>query len=113
MRHPDPTHVRPTAVGPIAMGIGEVRSRSGEVVLYASRPTTEIHVTNTGSRIVRVSSHFPFEQVNARLHFDRSAVAGYHLDIPAGEHVRWGPGETLHVTLVAAKGVAGGPAQPT
>lgn len=108
MRHPNSARV-----GPTAMGIGEVRSRSGDVVLYGSRPTTEVQVTNTGSRIVRVSSHFPFEQVNARLHFDRGAVAGYHLDIPAGEHVRWGPGETLHVTLVAAKEVAGGPAQPT
>lgn len=85
---------------------------SGEIELYAGRPTVKVTVTNTGTHTVRVSSHFPFEQVNARLSFDRSAVAGYHLDVPAGEQVRWGPGETLHVTLVAAREVEGGPSQP-
>ena len=64
------------------------------------RPTRTITVTNTGSHIVRVSSHYPFDQVNARLEFDRAAAHGYRLDLPAGSTLRWGPGETREVTLV-------------
>ena len=61
-----------------------------------------IAVTNTGTRAIRVSSHFPFEQVNQRLSFDRDAARGFHLDVAAGTTVRWAPGETHEVTLVRA-----------
>ena len=57
-------------------------------------------VTNTGRRVIRVSSHFPFEQVNQRLSFDRDAARGFHLDIRAGATVRWAAGESREVTLV-------------
>ena len=60
----------------------------------------ELEVTNTSRRIVRVSSHFPFDRVNARLEFDRAAAAGFRLDLPAGSSERWAPGETRTVTLV-------------
>ena len=72
-----------------------------------SRPagqTRAVSVTNTGTHIVRVSSHYPFEQVNARLHFDRAAARGYRLDLPAGTTLRWAPGETREVTLVRYRG---------
>lgn len=95
------------------MRIGEVRSPSGEIALYGSRPTIEIPVTNAGSRVVRVSSHFPFHEVNPRLHFDRGAAVGYHLDVPAGHHVRWAPGETRHVTLVATRDAGYGSSEPS
>jgi urease subunit gamma/beta len=62
--------------------------------------TCTLTVTNTGRRIIRVSSHYPFEQVNSRLEFDRDAALGFHLDLPAGATFRWGPGEAHEVTLV-------------
>ena len=66
----------------------------------ADRPTITLTVTNTGDHIVRVSSHYPFDEVNPRLEFDRAAAKGYRLDLPAGSTLRWGRGETREVTLV-------------
>ena len=64
------------------------------------RPKRTLTVTNTSDHIVRVSSHYPFDQVNARLEFDRAAAHGYRLDLPAGSTLRWAPGETREVALV-------------
>ena len=64
------------------------------------RETRTLTVTNTGKRVIRVSSHYPFEQVNLRLEFDRDAARGFRLNLPAGAVLRWGPGETREVTLV-------------
>lgn len=66
----------------------------------AQRETRSLGVTNTGRRIIRVSSHYPFEEVNQRLEFDRNAARGFRVDLPAGATVRWAPGETREVTLV-------------
>ena len=68
------------------------------------RPTLTLTVTNSGDHIVRVSSHYPFDQVNKRLDFDRATAHGYRLDLPAGSTLRWGPGETREVTLVRFRG---------
>ncbi|MEO8626289.1 MAG: urease subunit gamma [Candidatus Limnocylindrales bacterium] len=68
------------------------------------RPTLTLTVTNTSDHIVRVSSHYPFDQVNPRLEFDRAQAKGYRLDLPAGSTLRWAPGETREVTLVAFGG---------
>ena len=65
------------------------------------RRTLEVH--NTSTRVVRVSSHYPFERVNQRLVFDREAAVGFHLDLDAGSTERWAPGETRSVTLVRAR----------
>jgi urease subunit gamma/beta len=65
------------------------------------RVTMAVH--NTSSRVVRVSSHYPFERVNRRLVFDRTAAAGCRLDLPAGSTERWAPGETRRVTLVRVR----------
>jgi urease subunit gamma/beta len=65
-----------------------------------ARPTLTLTVTNTSDHIVRVSSHYPFDQVNKRLEFDRAAARGYRLDLPAGSTLRWAPGETREVALV-------------
>ena len=67
-----------------------------------------LEVRNTSRRVVRVSSHFPFERVNPRLEFDRAAAAGFRLDIDAGSSERWGPGETRMVELVRYAGAGGG-----
>jgi len=67
----------------------------------------DLAVENTSRRVVRVSSHFPFDRVNARLVFDRAAAAGFRLDLPAGSSERWSPGETRTVSIVryAATGI--------
>ena len=60
----------------------------------------QLEVRNASTRVVRVSSHYPFERVNQRLEFDRRRAAGFRLDLPAGSTERWGPGETRTVDLV-------------
>jgi urease subunit gamma/beta len=68
-----------------------------------ARDTIELAVTNTSTRVVRVSSHYPFERVNRRLEFDRQVAAGHRLDIDAGSTERWAPGETRVVRLVRTR----------
>lgn len=66
-----------------------------------------LSVENTSRRAVRISSHFPFDRVNARLQFDRAQAAGFRLDLPAGSSERWAPGESRSVTLVRYRDPAG------
>ncbi len=66
----------------------------------AARETRTLTVTNSGQRLITVSSHYPFEQVNRRLLFDREAARGFRLNLPAGATLRWAPGETREVPLV-------------
>jgi urease subunit gamma/beta len=79
--------------------IGTADADSGHVP-SAPRASLELEVVNTSDRVVRVSSHYPFERVNRRLRFDREAAAGFRLDLPAGSTVRWAPGERQTVRLV-------------
>ena len=60
----------------------------------------ELAVTNTSRRVIRVSSHFPFDRVNPRLELDRAAAVGFRLDIEAGSSERWAPGGIRTVTIV-------------
>jgi urease subunit gamma/beta len=64
------------------------------------RDRIELEVRSTSTRVVRVSSHYPFERVNPRLEFDRVAATGFRLDLPSGSSERWAPGETRMVFLV-------------
>jgi urease subunit gamma/beta len=70
--------------------------------------TLQLEVANTSERVVRVSSHHPFDRVNRRLIFDRTAAAGHRLDLPAGSTERWAPGEARIVTLVPFGGSGAG-----
>ena len=72
-----------------------------------ARERIGLTVRNGSRRVVRVSSHFPFERVNARLEFDRAAATGFRLDLDAGSSERWAPGETRTVTLVRLGGATG------
>jgi urease subunit gamma/beta len=81
--------------------IGEVTTDAGQIVLNEGRETLSIDVTNTGDRPIQVGSHYPFDDTNRALTFDRAATAGMHLDIPAGTAVRFEPGEKKRVNLVA------------
>ena len=83
---------------------GEILFGDGPIVLNAGRPTVELEVENTSDHTLFVSSHFPFFEVNRRLAFDRARAWGMHLDIPAGDSVRWRPGEVKPVRLVAFGG---------
>ncbi len=73
---------------------------SERIELAEGRDRIRVKVTNTSSRVVRVSSHYPFWGTNARLTFDREAAHGFRLDIPAGSSVRFAPSETKDVALV-------------
>ncbi len=77
------------------------------IVLNEGRERRRLAVTNRSTRPVRVSSHYPFWRVNARLEFDREAARGFRLDVPAGASVRWAPGETKEVELVRYGGRGG------
>ena len=83
---------------------GECLFGEGPIVLNAGRRTIEIEVENTSNHTIFVSSHFPFFEVNRRMRFDRAQAWGMHLDIPAGDAVRWRPGEVKQVRLVAFGG---------
>jgi urease subunit gamma/beta len=94
--------------GSAAPGPGAVeRSPARAPDATADLDRLALEVTNTSRRVVRVSSHFPFERVNQRLAFDRAAARGRRLDLPAGSSERWGPGETKSVSLVRYRGRAG------
>ena len=83
---------------------GAVVVLPGELELNAGRRAVVVAVTNTGDRPVQVGSHYPFAETNAALAFDRAIAAGMRLDIPAGTAVRFEPGETRSVGLVAVAG---------
>lgn len=77
---------------------------SGTLQLNANRATLSISVSNTGDRPIQVGSHYHFFEVNRALTFDRAATYGFRLDIPAGTAVRFEPGDTKTVALVALGG---------
>jgi urease subunit beta len=83
---------------------GEVMPAPGEIELNAGRPTLEVRVANLGDRPVQVGSHYHFFETNAALAFDREETRGYRLDIPAGTAIRFEPGQTRTVRLVAFAG---------
>ncbi|HVK59007.1 MAG TPA: urease subunit beta [Candidatus Kapabacteria bacterium] len=90
---------------------GEMFVQEGEIELNAARETTSVSVTNTGDRPIQVGSHYHFIETNSALKFDRGAAYGKRLNIPAGTAVRFEPGETKTVKLVAIAGkmvIAGG-----
>ena len=77
------------------------------IALAPGRGLIRLTVTNTSSRVIRVSSHYPFWRTNRRLEFDRAAAHGSRLDVPAGASVRFAPGETKDVVLVRYAGTGG------
>jgi len=83
---------------------GEIFTKAGEIVLNEGRPTISITVANTGDRPVQVGSHYHFFETNEALSFDRARARGFRLDIPAGTAVRFEPGQSREVTLVAFAG---------
>ena len=83
---------------------GEIQTQPGEIELNVGRRTVTLKVANTGDRPIQVGSHYHFAETNPALSFDRAAARGKRLDIAAGTAVRFEPGQTREVTLVAYRG---------
>ncbi|MCK7614459.1 urease subunit beta [Roseibium sediminicola] len=83
---------------------GELFPAAGEIELNAGLDTVTLDVSNTGDRPIQVGSHYHFAETNEGLSFDRDKARGMRLDIPAGTAVRFEPGQTRSVTLVAYRG---------
>jgi len=85
----------------------------GEIIVADGAPdlpanvnlqTRILEVANTGDRPIQVGSHFHFYETNSALRFDREAARGFRLNIPAGTAVRFEPGDTREVEVVALAG---------
>ena len=87
-------------------GIGAVipAAGAGDIEINAGRATRRVAVANTGDRPIQVGSHYHFFEVNPGLEFDRAQARGFRLDIAAGTAVRFEPGQTRTVDLVAYDG---------
>jgi urease subunit beta len=83
---------------------GEVFPADGEIELNAGRAAVTVSVANTGDRPIQVGSHYHFYETNPALKFDREKARGCRLDIAAGTAVRFEPGQTRDVQLVAVSG---------
>ena len=83
---------------------GEIFTPGGTIELSPGRDRVELTVENSGDRPVQVGSHYHFAAANPALSFDRAAARGYRLDIPAGTSMRFEPGVSRPVTLVALAG---------
>ena len=83
---------------------GEICPAGDEIVLNKDRAAIIINVANTGDRPIQVGSHYHFSETNSALQFDRKAVLGHRLDIPAGTAVRFEPGQSREVSLIPYAG---------
>ncbi|MBM3603483.1 MAG: urease subunit beta [Alphaproteobacteria bacterium] len=83
---------------------GEILTPEGEITLNEGRDTVTLMIANTGDRPIQVGSHYHFAETNPALAFDRTAARGMRLAIPAGTAVRFEPGQSREVTLVAYAG---------
>jgi urease subunit beta len=83
---------------------GEMKVAAGDIELNAGRKTRSVAVTNTGDRPIQVGSHYHFFETNEALRFERKLAYGYRLNIAAGTAVRFEPGQTRTVELVAVSG---------
>jgi urease subunit gamma/beta len=83
---------------------GEVLPLPGDLTLTEGRETVVLAVSNTGDRPIQVGSHYHFFETNPGLKFDRAKARGFRLDIPAGTAVRFEPGQSREVRLVALGG---------
>ncbi|MDQ1721918.1 MAG: urease subunit gamma/beta [Pseudonocardiales bacterium] len=92
------------AAGTEAVIPGEVITAAGSIELNAGRARLELTVVNAGDRPIQVGSHYHFAATNPALDFNRQAARGYRLDIPAGTSIRFEPGLSRTVALIAIGG---------
>ncbi len=84
---------------------GEIETVDGEIELNMGRATVTLEVQNRGDRPIQVGSHYHFAETNLALAFERAQARGMRLDIAAGTAVRFEPGQTRTVRLVAYGGL--------
>ena len=83
---------------------GEIKVAAGDIEINKGRKTVKLEVTNTGDRPIQVGSHYHFFETNDALRFDRKLAYGCRLNIAAGTAVRFEPGQSRAVELVALAG---------
>jgi len=83
---------------------GEYAIKDGELTLNEGREKISLSVANSGDRPIQVGSHYHFYETNPALEFERESARGFRLDIPAGTAVRFEPGQSRTVDLVAYAG---------
>ena len=83
---------------------GEVITKPGDIELNVGRAQIRLEVANTGDRPIQVGSHYHFAETNPALKFDRAKARGHRLDITAGTAVRFEPGQSREVHLIAFAG---------
>jgi len=83
---------------------GEMKLVSGDIELNVGRETVIISVANSGDRPIQVGSHYHFYETNDALDFERERSYGFRLNIAAGTAVRFEPGQSREVELVALDG---------
>ena len=83
---------------------GEILPADGDITVNEGREAITLTVANTGDRPVQVGSHYHFFETNEALAFDRDQARGMRLNIPAGTAVRFEPGQSREVMLVAYGG---------
>ena len=83
---------------------GEYAIKEGNLMMNEGGKTVTLTVANTGDRPIQVGSHYHFYETNTALEFDRHKVRGFRLNIPAGTAVRFEPGQSRVVELVAYRG---------
>jgi urease subunit gamma/beta len=83
---------------------GEIVTQPGDLILNEGRESLTLTVSNTGDRPIQIGSHHHFFEANPALAFERDKARGFRLDIPAGTAVRFEPGQTREVKLVALAG---------
>ncbi len=83
---------------------GEMKVESGDIMLNDGRETVVLDVANKGDRPIQVGSHYHFFEVNDALQFERQAAYGFRLNIASGTAIRFEPGQTRTIELVALAG---------
>ena len=83
---------------------GEMKIAPGDLSINVGRKTVTIEVTNSGDRPIQVGSHYHFFETNDALEFERRKAYGFRLNIASGTAVRFEPGQTRTVELVALAG---------
>jgi urease subunit beta len=83
---------------------GEIITAAGTIKINQGRETKKINVANSGDRPIQVGSHYHFFETNPALLFERNEGRGFRLNIAAGTAIRFEPGQSREVELVAYAG---------
>ena len=83
---------------------GELKIKNSTILINEAEDAIQLSVSNVGDRPIQIGSHYHFYEANEQLSYDREATRGFRLDIPAGTAVRFEPGQTRSVQLVAYAG---------